>query len=129
MWQLVGLTRHLRWLLVYQITSGSWKKSSHSWGTMMRIRNWLHLATVVCFLAACESDEKKLQRLQGDQAMYCLNAQAHYREFEAVRYPGGMTAKNPRGIPSHKADSLRGIWYEYKTKCELATRDLNRFMH
>ena len=96
---------------------------------MMQIRNWLHLAAAVSLFAACESDEKKLQRLQGDQAMYCLNAQADQREYETARYPGGMTQENIRALPSRAADSLGKIWYEYKTKCELATRDLNRFMH
>lgn len=96
---------------------------------MMRIRTRTYLAVAVLSLSACESDEKKLQRLQGDQLMYCLDAQAHQREYETARYPGGMTQLNIGTPATPKADSLRKIWYEYKTKCELATRDLNRFMH
>lgn len=88
---------------------------------------WL-IGALSLLLIGCESDEKKLQRLQGGQLMYCLDAQASQREYETARYPGGMTRENLRAVPTAKADSLLLVWQEYRTKCDLATRDLNRFM-
>lgn len=78
----------------------------------------------VCFLSllalsACQSDESKLSMLQGDRAIACLNAEAAQREYEL--------AKAPKSPPSN-VDSLGREYMSWTTKCELATRDLNRFM-
>jgi hypothetical protein len=76
--------------------------------------------TSMLLLTACQSDSDKLQRLQGDQTMYCLNAQADMREFEL--------ASRPLSPPVPSKDSLFGEYMKHKTACDLATRDLNRFM-
>ena len=99
------------------------------------MRKYRFISHYACFLSfsimfvACESDEKKLQRLQGEWGTACLNAQMDQRDYEAARYPGGVTVRNLAGLPSRKADSLFLVWQDHKTKCDLATRDLNRFMH
>lgn len=75
-----------------------------------------------CFLLsilACQSDESKLSMLRGDRAIACLNAEAAQREYEL--------AKAPKSPPSN-VDSLGREYMDWTTKCELATRDLNRFM-
>lgn len=78
----------------------------------------------VCFLSllilsACESEEKKLTRLSQDQAVACLVAQSSQKTFD-------VTSKQKHWSPDR--DSLLREALEDRTKCELATRDLNRFM-
>lgn len=77
----------------------------------------------VCFisillLAACESDETKFQRLRGEQGTQCLLVQKYREDLDAAR----KSPQNPY------RDTLLQQWGEANTKCELATRDLNRFM-
>lgn len=84
----------------------------------------ISLHRTVCFLSllalsACQSDESKLSMLRGDRAIACLNADAAQREHEL--------AKAPKSPPSN-VDSLGRAYMDWTTKCELATRDLNRFM-
>lgn len=82
----------------------------------------------VLLLTACESDTDELQRLNGDRAVACLLAQKYEREYLEARTPKCGTATS---IPTPRTpyiDSLGREWVEYKTKCELAERDLNRFM-
>lgn len=73
----------------------------------------------VLLLSACESDEKKLTRLSQDQAVACLVAQSSQKAFD-------VTNKQKHHSPDR--DSLLREALEDRTKCELATRDLNRFM-
>lgn len=77
--------------------------------------------SLVLLLTACESDADKLQRLNGDRAVNCLLAQKYQREYELAEAP-----KSPPNLPLK--DSLFREYMDYNTKCELATRDLNRFM-
>lgn len=71
-------------------------------------------------LSACRSDADKLQRLEGDKAIACLSAEKYRREFEL--------AKAPKAPAFPKADSLLLRYMDFNAKCELAQRDLNRFM-
>lgn len=86
----------------------------------------------VCFLSlllmACESEGKKLQRLQGDQSGACIDEQVSHRAYIDARYPGGRNPENLRAPLTPVAESLGREWIDAKTKCELAQRDLNRFM-
>lgn len=82
----------------------------------------------VFLLIACRSDADKLQRLEGDQSTACLVAEMDKKEYETARFPGGMTRENIRIPATPAAESLGRKWYNQKTKCDLATRDLNRFM-
>lgn len=92
----------------------------------------LSYQVTVCFLSlllmSCESESATLQRLQTDRAIACLNAEADQKVYEMARYPGGMTAKNISAPPTPVAESLGREWADWRTKCELAERDLNRFM-
>ena len=76
------------------------------------------LISLIVLLAACESDEAKLQRLQGAAVTLCLNAQARREALSTT--PG---APRPPGY-----DSLLREWGEYDAKCKLAEREFNRFM-
>lgn len=84
----------------------------------------------VCFLSsaitltACESDTDKLQRLSQDRAVECLLVQKYREDYEAAR-EANKTAKKAW---SSEVDTLLSQWSERNTKCELATRELNRFM-
>lgn len=73
--------------------------------------------TSVLLLTACESDAKKLQRLQGDRAVHCLLVDKYREDYLAAK-----KAKSPH------ADTLLQRWNEHNTGCEIATRDLDRFM-
>jgi hypothetical protein len=69
-------------------------------------------------LTACESDADKLTRLNGDRAVNCLLSEKYQREYEMVSLQK----------PSHLKDSLTLQSVAWNTKCELAERELNRFM-
>jgi hypothetical protein len=69
-------------------------------------------------LSACESDESKMGRLRGDQAAYCGLAEKYGREYEMV----AVQVRTPL------QDSLKREASNYGIQCDLATRELNRFM-
>lgn len=79
-------------------------------------------ASFICItlliLTACESDESKHDRLAGDQAVNCILADKYSREYEMV----ALQSKTPL------KDSLTRLASEYRTKCDLSTREYNRFM-
>lgn len=75
--------------------------------------------SLVFTLTACQSDESKMAMLKGDRATACLLAQKYEREY-------GFVSNQPY---SPKRDSLMREYSDWSTKCELATRELNRFMH
>lgn len=81
-------------------------------------------------LLACESDEKKLSRLESERTMQCLLEQAYREKAMASRFPKGVTVETAKNRPplTPEADSLGRRWMEHHTKCELATREYNRFM-
>jgi hypothetical protein len=85
---------------------------------------------ILVALLACESNEKKLSRLEGDRTMYCLLEQSYREKYEAARFPGGITLAQTKNRPHETpaSDSLRRSYLDYHTKCELATREYNRFM-
>lgn len=74
--------------------------------------------SLVMVSTACESDEAKLTRLNGDRAVACLLAEKYHNEYEMVSLQK----------PSHLKDSLTRQSVEWSTKCDLATREVNRFM-
>lgn len=74
----------------------------------------------VFLLAACESNEKKLARLEGDKETQCLNEQYYRERLDSLMKDG--TRHSP------VIDSLRTRWYGYHERCQLATRDYGRFM-
>ena len=69
-------------------------------------------------LMACKSDEAKLQELKYGRAVNCVLAQKYQREYEMV----ALQVKTPL------QDSLVRMSTEYNTKCDLAERELNKFM-
>jgi hypothetical protein len=84
---------------------------------------------LVTALFGCESDGKKLSRLEREQATQCLLEQAYRDKAMTARYgPGGMTSANMRTAMTPEAESLGRRWIEHRTKCQLATRDYYRFM-
>jgi hypothetical protein len=89
------------------------------------MRRSLLLLALLAVLVGCESDAKKLERLEGRKAVECLLQQAYWTKFDSVAYPHGPTSHQ---IKSPEADSLRRVWNDHRTKCELATRDYNQFM-
>ena len=87
----------------------------------MSISYHLRVAFITLLLmvsTACESDESKLQRLNGDRAVNCILAEKYRREFEMV----ALQKRSPL------QDSLARMSTEYNAKCELSTREYNRFM-
>lgn len=70
-------------------------------------------------VTACESEEAKLQRLQGDRAVACLLAQKYEREVQQ---------SNVNRPTVTYSDTLGRLWRDWDAKCTLATRELNRFM-
>lgn len=84
----------------------------------MRTRSWFYVAVAVALLTACESDEAKLQRLSGERAVQCLLVDKYREDYLAAK-------RNPS---NPYADTLGQQWMEANTKCELATREYNRFM-
>jgi hypothetical protein len=105
-------------------------------------------AALAC--TACESDEAKLERLQADKLIACLAADRRYEEYEvAVRATGyydslsHIVSLRESGdsisatrldslVESRKkqsgADTLGTAWHDAKIRCDLATREYNRFM-
>lgn len=79
-------------------------------------------------LTACKSDAEKLQQLTTDQASACLQSEIARKVYMDARYPGGMTRENITAPLKSPADSLGREYLERKAECDLATRDLNRFM-
>lgn len=81
-------------------------------------------------LLACESDEKKIARLEGERTMHCLLEQSYRDKYTAARFPKGITVAVTKHPPPEtpESDSLRRRWMDHHTKCELATREYNRFM-
>lgn len=71
-------------------------------------------------LTACASDAEKLKRLQNAQMSSCLLAQADQREYDL--------ASRPLSPPTPSKDSIFREYMDDKAECDLATRDLNRFM-
>lgn len=69
-------------------------------------------------LSACESDQDKLTRLNGDRAVNCVLAEKYMREYEMVM----LQVRTPL------QDSLARMSTEYSTKCQLAERELHKFM-
>lgn len=86
------------------------------------------LSIVFCVLTGCKSDAEKLQQLTADQAMVCLQSEVARKVYMDARYPGGMTRENVTAPLKSPADSLGREYLDRKTECDLATRDLNRFM-
>lgn len=76
------------------------------------------IVALLTILTACESDASKLSRLRGDRATYCILAEADKRQLAMIR----------NQQPSKQEDSLLSLWDEHSTKCQLAERELNRFM-
>jgi hypothetical protein len=68
---------------------------------------------------ACESDHDKMERLNGDAAVQCTLAQKYEKEYEFV----AAQVKTPL------QDSLARMSTKYRTNCDLAQRELNKFMH
>lgn len=79
-------------------------------------------ACLVSFLAlsACESDDKKLARLEQERATECLLEQAYHDK--------AMNARKKSVNMSPEADSLGRHWLEHRAKCQIANRDYNRLM-
>jgi hypothetical protein len=86
------------------------------------------LLAVVLLTSACESNEKKLARLEREKTTACLNERASFRKLNEVRFPGGVTRESVHTPPTPAAESLGKEWMSYRTKCELATREYDRFM-
>lgn len=70
-------------------------------------------------VTGCETDLEKIQRLSGEQAVACLNAEIDYRAYKDAK-PDNMKPATPR------ADSLGREWSEWTAKCELLTREYQR---
>lgn len=82
----------------------------------------------VASLSGCESEEKKLARLENERTTQCLLEEAYREKVIAARFPTGVTASTAKNRPpiTPEVDSLMRRWTEHKTKCDLATRDYNR---
>jgi outer membrane murein-binding lipoprotein Lpp len=76
-------------------------------------------------LAGCESDEAKLQRLQGDAALARGTVLRYEQELEAV-----ATSATGAGdsVAAAHYDSVSALLDEAKAKATLAERDLARFL-
>lgn len=68
-------------------------------------------------LTACERDLDKLQRLDTERLIQCLNAEAEYEALQKAR-------PDPRKR-TPATDSLARKWVERQSKCELLTRQYN----
>ena len=73
--------------------------------------------SVTFVLTACESDTDKLQRLEGERAVQCLLAQKYEKDFLSFK----------KSSPAATAAATQ--WSLHDAKCQLATRELNRFMN
>jgi hypothetical protein len=74
---------------------------------------------------ACESDETKLKRLQFDQSLACLPVEHPEMTLNDAGY---ISAKRGNSGPP-KQDLVDSLRYEARIKCDLKTRDLNKFMN
>lgn len=83
------------------------------------ISHYAAFVSLSIIFVACESDQAKIQRLDSQKATMCLNQEYYERQYEMV----ALQVKTPL------QDSLARMTEEYRTKCDLATRDYNRFMH
>lgn len=84
--------------------------------TGFSLMRWL---MALLILTACERDLDKLQRLDSERLIQCLNAEAEYEALQKAR-------PDPRKrTPS--TDSLAFKWVERQSRCELATREYERF--
>lgn len=70
--------------------------------------------SLVLIVAACESEQNKLQRLNSDRAVNCVLADKYQREYQMVM----LQVKTPL------QDSLLRESNKYSTKCQLAEREL-----
>jgi hypothetical protein len=76
-------------------------------------------------LASCQTDSNKLERLEREKTIECLLQDASWKKYEAAAYPNRATLQK---VKSPAADSLGREWNNHRVKCELATRDLNKFL-
>jgi hypothetical protein len=82
------------------------------------------VAPAVVLLLACESDEKKMQRLQSDQAIACFE-DSHPGTADQQAHDMDPNYKQTPVERQHTVDSLV---LAIHAKCGVATRDLNKFM-
>ena len=109
------------------------------------------LVILAVSLIACESDDKKLERLETAKLMDCLDAQAAKRlvggSYErqnqttdeasemAARMQGDTgtanqiaRARRAESLAARTPDTLAENWLKAQRKCDLAIREYNRFM-
>jgi predicted outer membrane protein len=112
-----------------------------------------HAACLFLLIVAvgCENDEKKLARLQSEQVMACLTAQVDSAKVADARSKAETTEEYRRRMDAgrsleliedttsndaaHQArakkagvDALTEQWLAQIRRCELSTRDYNRFL-
>jgi hypothetical protein len=75
----------------------------------MNAPKWFYIIIAMPLLTSCESDDKKLERLGGDKQTACLAAEWNYQAYL-----------------KHEQDAKE--WMESRRRCDLATREYNRFM-
>lgn len=88
------------------------------------------LSLGVIAIAGCRSEADRLSRLENERNTQCLLEQAYYDKYTAARFPKGITRAVTKNPPPEtpESDSLGRRWMEHHTKCELATREYDRFM-
>jgi hypothetical protein len=73
--------------------------------------------TILVVVCACESEDERLERLETDKVTACLRAERFYDRY-----------RSRTDSSDEMRDSLGEEWQAEKRKCDLATRELNRFM-
>jgi uncharacterized protein YcfL len=93
----------------------------------MQMPNWFYIVVAVApvVLVGCESDAKKLQALQHEQTIACLEDN---RPTMAAEVAQRMDSANHQ-TPAQRQVTIDSLVPAIHTRCVLATREMNKFMN
>lgn len=88
------------------------------------MRKVFHLLSVIIIASGCESMEKKAERLRSDQTIACFEA-SQPNTADQQAHDADPTYKQ---TPEQRRVTVDSFRVAIRAKCDLATRELNRFM-
>jgi hypothetical protein len=93
----------------------------------MQTPKWFYIIIAACavVVTGCESDAKKIQRLQQEQSIACLE---DGRPNLADQVAHNMDSANHQ-TPAQRQVTVDSLVAGIHTRCLLATREMNKFMN
>lgn len=93
----------------------------------MQMPKWFYILIAICpiMLVGCDSDAKKIQRLQQEQTIACLEDN---RPTIAAEVAQKMDSANHQ-TPAQRQVTVDSLVAAIHTRCLLATREMTKFMN